>query len=229
MKNRNFFWGIVFILAAVFILLGNFGFFHDINSPKVFLSLLLLYFIVKSIPYRNFYGILIPAALICILYDDLLHITAVTPFPLLAASVFASIGLSFLFPSRPHFKTGVSFDSSYDHVDESRINCCASFTGTTKYINTTDFCQAYLKCSFGSLKVYFDHAHIAGSSAEIYIANSFGETILFLPKDWNTNVTVTTTFGDIEEIHKPPVAMPDAPTVTISGSISFGDCKIYYI
>lgn len=233
MKNKNIFWGIIFILAAAFVLLSNFGFFEGIHVTKLLITLLLVYFIVINIPNRDFFGILIPIAFICILYDEQLHLTAITPFPILAAAVFGSIGLSFIFPKKPRIQSWSESDfgnsSTADRLNDSDVNCCISFAGTTKYIDTPDFHRAYLKCSFGSLKVYFDHAQIAGDSAEIYVENAFGETVLYLPKEWNVTVSATTSFGDIEEIHKMAVPSNAVPRVIVRGNISFGDCKIYYI
>ena len=234
MKNKNYFLGIVFILAAIFILLGNFHIFHAINTTKVLITILLLYFIVKNIPCRNFFGILIPAAFIFILYDDYLPFALLSPFSVLAAAIAGSIGLSFLFPSRPPFKPDISFDFGSDRGEgtynsESDVTCNVTFAGCTKYFESDDFRRAYLKCSFGSLKAYFDHAKIIGNSAEIYVDNSFGETNLFLPKEWDVHITASTAFGDIIEIHKSPIVPKDAPYVSVNGNISFGDCKIIYV
>lgn len=234
MKNRNIFWGLIFIFAAVFVLLNNFGYFEDINITKILITVLLVYCMFKNVRPLNFFGILIPAAFICILYDDALHLTAITPFPILAAAVFGSIGLSFIFPRKPYYDDNHchGFDSAFgsstiDHLNESDVTCKVCFGETTKYIDTPNFQKAYLKCSFGSLKVFFDHAFIEGDSAEIYVDNSFGETDIYLPKEWNVNMLVTATFGDVQEIHK--IAQTGAPYVTIRGNVSFGDCKIYYI
>ena len=181
MRNKNYFLGIIFVLAAVSMLLGNFHFFYPISTVKVLITVLLLYIIVKNIPYRNYFNILVPAAFIFILYDDFLPFTILTPFSVLAAAVLGSIGLSFLFPNH------------------------------------------------SPLKAYFDHAEIIGTSADIYVDNSFGETNLFLPKEWDVHIDASTTFGDITEIHKSPSISDDAPLVSIHGNISFGDCKIFYI
>lgn len=234
MKNKNMFWGLIFIFAAVFVLLNNFGYFKDIDMVKILITVLLGYCMVKNVRPRNFYGILIPAACICILYDEPLHLTAITPFPILAAAILGSIGLSFIFPQKPHFndKHRFGYDSAFgsstiDHLNESDVTCKVCFGETTKYIDTPNFQKAYLKCSFGSLKVFFDHALIEGNSAEIYVDNSFGETEIYVPKDWNVNMLVTAAFGDVQEIHK--MVQTGTPYVTIRGNVSFGDCKIYYI
>ena len=232
MKNKNYFWGIIFILVAVSILLRNFYFFPAIHSSRLLITILLVYFIAKNITYRNFFGILLPAAFIYLLYDEYLPFTFLSPFSILAAAVFGSIGLTFLFPSHTSYKPDFSFspemgEGSYNN--QSDVSCSVTFAGCTKYFESDDFRRAYLKCSFGALKAYFDHAKITGSSAEIYVENSFGETNLFLPKEWDVHADATSTFGNITEIHKPSIIPSGAPTVLIHGNVSFGDCKIFYI
>lgn len=231
MKNRNIFWGFIFIFAAVFVLLSNLGYFEDINFTKILVTVLLVYCMIKNIRPRNFFGILIPAAFICILYDDFLQIEELTPFPVLTASILGSIGLSFLFPGRPNVK-GHAFDGDVfcekaEHINGPDIHCKVTFGETSKYIDTPDFRRAHLKCTFGSLKVYFDHTHVDGDTAEIYVDNAFGETELYLPGEWNVKLEASATFGDIEEVRRTTNA--GFPVVTVRGHVSFGECKIYYI
>lgn len=228
MRNRNILWGLVFIFAAAFILLSNFGYFEDINLASSLLTIFLFCCIFKSLRPVNFFGILMPIAVLIIIYDKQLHLEAITPFPVLFAAVSASIGLSFIFPNRPgiHFGGDVFCDKS-EHINDPDINCTVTFGEASKYIDAPDFRQAYLKCSFGSLKVFFDHTQVNGDSAEIYVDNSFGETELYLPKDWNVKLEVSSAFGDVEEVHRTTNA--GFPVVTVKGHVSFGECKIYYI
>lgn len=135
MKNKNFFWGIVFILAAVFTLFGSLGYFSHVNTTKLLLTFLFLYIIVKNIPTRNFYGILIPAAFILIMYDHYLFFAGFSRFSILAAAILGSIGLSFLFPSQPRiafdgqneFQGGISSSGS---CNESVVTCSVSFAAS---------------------------------------------------------------------------------------------------
>lgn len=234
MKNKNIFWGLVFLTAAAFVLLNSFGYFSELSITKIIFTVLLVCCILTSLRPINFFGILVPIALLIIMYDDLLESfsVSVSSFSVLAAAILGSIGLSFLFPdhrSPDGFqKHGHNaFAETADHVSDSDVNCSVSFSGTTKYIDTPDFRRGYFKCSFGSLKVFFDHAKITADSAEIFIDNSFGETDLYLPKEWNVKLEMTASFGDIKEIHK--ITNVGLPVVTVRGNVSFGDCKIYYI
>lgn len=231
MKSRNIFWGLVFIFAAVFVLLNKYGFFGGISLTSTILTAFLLYCIFKSLRPVNFFGILLPIACLIIMYDTELHLEAITPFPVLFAAVCGSIGLSFIFPNHPrlegHIGKGEYFSESTEHINEPDISCNVTFGESTKYIDAQDFRKAYLKCSFGNLKVFFDHANVNGDTAEVYVDTSFGETEIYLPKEWNVKMEATATFGDIAEVHKTTNA--GFPVVIIKGHVSFGDCKVYYI
>lgn len=230
MKNRNILWGLVFIFVAAFILLSNLGYFEDINLASTLLTVFLFCCIFKSLHPVNFFGILMPIAVLIIIYDEQLHLEAITPFPVLFAAVSASIGLSFIFPNHPGMRGhlgGDVFCDKVEHLNEPDVNCTVTFGEASKYIDTPNFHQAYLKCTFGTLKVFFDHTQVNGDSAEIYVDNSFGETELYIPRDWNVKLEVSATFGDVEEIHRTTNA--GFPVVTIKGHVSFGECKIYYI
>lgn len=74
MKNRNIFWGLIFIIAAAFVLLNNLDFFEGINLGSTLLTVFLACCILKSLRPVNFFGILMPLAFLCILYDEELHL-----------------------------------------------------------------------------------------------------------------------------------------------------------
>ncbi len=97
-KWNNWFWGIIFICVAGLILTDKTYLFGEIGVMKLLITLILLSSIVKSIPYRNFFGVLVPGAVLYIMYAR--YFWWALPFngwSLIWAAVFASIGLSFLF------------------------------------------------------------------------------------------------------------------------------------
>lgn len=97
MKKERVFWGILFILAGIFMVISKLGYFPDINAFSLILTVFLVVIIAKSIPNLNFSGILFPIAFICIIYARQLGITAITPWTVLMAALFGSIGLSMIF------------------------------------------------------------------------------------------------------------------------------------
>ena len=83
MKKRNIFWGVVFLVIAACILITELGYFPGINIFKLVLAAALIALLIQSIPHKNFAGILFPIAFLCILFAKPLHITNLTPWPVL--------------------------------------------------------------------------------------------------------------------------------------------------
>lgn len=238
MKKKNIFWGVIFLLIAVCILIGELGYFPGVNVFKLLLAAVLVAIIIKSIPERSFAGILFPLAFLCILFDETLHIESLTPWPVLAVALFGSIGLSFLFPKKKGTENRNPYESAdYGEYGESVTredgNCVeadVTFNAAIKYINSEHFERGRFSVSFGSLKLYFDQAKPQNATAWIETDTSFGTTIFYFPRDWNVSVNVSTSFGHVEEKGpKPPAPNPAAPSVAIGGSVSFGNLEINYI
>ena len=89
------------------------------------------------------------------------------------------------------------------------------------------FERADIKCSFGEVKVYFDNALIPSGKADIYLDVSFGEAVLYIPKNWKIINNVQVFLGDME--HRSGDIDVNSPEVTIHGNISFGDTKVIFV
>lgn len=233
MKKKEVFWGMLFILAAILIILNQFGLFAGISMFELVATVILGGIIIKSIMYINFWGILFPLAGICMIYADQWNITDFTPWPALLTALLLSIGLSIIF-KRPHF--GACHHTHHDSMfssnvvneqDNNIINCSTSFGECMKYVNSENFERANISCSFGEMKVYFDNALIPSGKADIYVDVSFGEAVLFIPKTWKIINNVHVFLGDMGETNQNMGA--DSPVVTIHGNISFGDVKIIFV
>lgn len=233
MKRKEIFWGLLFILAAVLIILGQFGYFEGIGTFELVLTVISAGIIIKSIPSVNFWGILFPLALICIIYADEWNITKFTPWPALVTALLLSIGLSMIFKRKNiiwtcHTGNTNSFSSNVvNENDDSVVKCSTSFGECIKYVNSTNFEKAHIKCSFGEVKVYFDNALIPSGKADIYLDVSFGEALLYIPRTWNVVNDIHVFLGDMDN-HNFNTGS-DSPVVTIHGNVSFGDAKIIYV
>ena len=91
MKIKDLFWGLLFIAAAVLVIFGKLGFFTEIGVFEIVATIALVAIMIKSIARLNFWGILIPAALLCTVNADELGMTDLTPGPVLLAAILASI------------------------------------------------------------------------------------------------------------------------------------------
>lgn len=103
-----------------------------------------------------------------------------------------------------------------------------SFTSTTKYMKDEAFTEALLDCSFGNIKAYFDDVKLKGKTARIKIDTSFGNTELYLPKNWAVDNQMEMSFGGVEEKNHPSIT-PESPKITLVGDVSFGAVTITYV
>jgi predicted membrane protein len=232
MKKDRIFWGLGLILVGIFLVISKLGYFPDINVFSLLLTVFLVVVIVKSSLRLNFAGILFPIAFICIMYDKELGITSITPWTVLIAALFGSIGLSMIF-NRHHKWIHTKHDSEdykfekIDVEDDSHVRVKSSFGASIKYINSDNFEQADLECSFGALKVYFDNATMVNGNAVVKIDASFSGVELYVPRTWNIDDRTHVFLGGISEKNKNDKQLEN--TLTLVGDISFSGVEIIYI
>lgn len=232
MKKERIFWGVLLVLGSVALIVNKLGYFAHINVFSILLTAFLLGIMVKSIFARSFAGILFPIAFICIIFDDQLGITAITPWTVLIAATLGSFGLSMIFYKGPkwhHYKHNWKYDE-YETInveDEGHIKLDTSFGGSIKYINSEKFEQADLGCSFGSMKVYFDNAKLNNGRGIVRIDASFSGVELYIPKTWTVENRVNISFAGVDEKNR---NMGNSDNIlTIVGSASFAGVEIIYI
>ena len=229
MKKEKIFWGLFFICAAIFMLVGRMGIFVGVNIFSIFITIFLVACLVKSIMHVEFGGILFSLAFLAIIYDRQLGIETITPWPILGAAVFGTIGLSMIFHNKHHW-SHYHHEEYFNTVEEDNSNAVdvnASFGSVVKYVNSDDFERANINCTFGAAKVYFDHAMIPSGSAVINLHVSFAGVELYIPRTWKVVNNADVSFGAIDEKNRS--AGMDTPVVTLIGSSSFAGIQIIYV
>lgn len=232
MKKERIFWGVLFIVIGIFLIISKLGYFPNVNAFSLLLTVLLVVVIVKSIYHLNFAGILFPIAFICIIYDKQLGITSITPWTVLIAALLGSIGLSMIFHKHIEWCNTkyIHEDYEFDKIDvedEGHIRFKTSFGGSIKYINTNKFEQADFKCSFGALKVYFDNAVMSNNNAVVRLDASFSGVELYVPKSWKLDNKANVFLGAVDEKNRSNEVA--ANILTLVGDISFSGVEIIYI
>lgn len=231
MKKERIFWGIFFIVAAVFIIISKLGLLGNINFFSLLLTVFIAACLVKSVMHKSVGGVLFSLAFICIIYAKPLGIEMITPWPVLGAALLGTIGASFLYhPKKDFFSYGshhICSNETVETVEDAQIEFNTSFGGSIKYINSDDFQSANLRCSFGSMKVYFDNAIIQNGQATVQIDVSFAGVELYIPRNWKVVNNVEASFGGIDE--KNSNATSSTPTLNLVGKVSFAGVEIIYI
>lgn len=232
MKKERVFWGVLFLLAGVFLVISKLGYLPDVNVVSLLLTVALVVVIIKSIIKVNFVGILFPIAFICIIYDKELGITDITPWTVLIAATFGSIGLSMIFHKQIAWINSKKYTEDYkfekiDVEDEGHIKFKNSFGACAKYVNTDKFEEADFNCSFGAMKIYFDNATMSKQNAVVRLNGSFSGIELYVPKAWFIEDKTNVFLGAVSEKNKNDQVTTN--TLTLVGDISFAGVEIIYI
>lgn len=237
MIKRKIFWGIFFIVMALIVIVSKLGILPDVGVFALLATVFLVWMAVDGVRHRNFYEMLFAVAFLCIIYDGPLGIEALTPWTVLAAALLLSIGLSLLFGGKGKKKHRIEFEwdsdgsrgigSTKEQCSGEHIRCENNFGSAIRYINSDNFCRAYLENNFGSMTIYFDNAIIQGETAFVEVENNFGETILYIPKEWKVQNELEHCFGNINEHGK--VIGTSSAVLYLKGETNFGIIEIYYI
>lgn len=235
MKKKKIIWGVFFLLAAVFLVVGKLGFGPDIGLFSVLMTIFFIGLLIEGIRSVNFYEILFSIAFLYIIYDEPLGIAnaALTPWTVLLAALLASIGLSMIFRGKRKSSWGSSESwgdgsgSSGEQCSGEHIRCENNFGSAIRYINSDNFCNAQIENNFGEMSVYFDNAMIQGDSAYVEVENNFGETNLYIPREWKVENCLDHSFGTIGV--KGKCEGTSQAVLYVRGSANFGAINIYYI
>ncbi|MCR5797318.1 MAG: hypothetical protein K6G63_05305 [Eubacterium sp.] len=241
MKDSNsIFIGALFLVAAVLIVLNAMGYTMGIGPTAIVLSVVLAACLIKSLVKLSFGGVLFSSAFLLIIYSQPLGIPEkLVPWPIILVAAFGTIGLNLIFRksiNRSKYKARAKeFRESHGNVfvenvassDGDYVYEKNTFGGSTRYIKSQNLIHADISNSFGEMKVYFDGANITSEFATISVNNSFGETILYIPRKWEIENRVVGSFGSIDA--NTYSADEKVATVIIEGNVSFGELKIIYI
>lgn len=242
MKKSNIFWGIVFVLMAVLVIVSEMGLVEEIGFWTILFSVVFVAAIIRGIVKFDVTQILFSIAFLCIIWDDTLGIQKITPWPVLLAALLGSIGFSMIFGNKKRkyyerkyknhieghmFSSNETGGSNVEHDYGEEIECSVRFGSTVKYANSENLRSVDIAVSFGSASVYFDNAKVPSGEVVVNIDASFGGVELYVPKDWYVTNNMQTSFGGVDEENRNSGA--NLVKVVLIGSASFAGVEVTYV
>ena len=242
MKRRsNFIWGTLLLLAAALVLINQLDGFANISTGSIILTVLALAFLVQCIIDCQFTSLPIPLAVLYIIFQAPLKLPYIKAWPLIAASVIATAGLSVLFPrsfrfnrswhGHHRYRHGYQPENSqaYSEDNDNNPSIGVNFGYVSRHLTASSLETARLSCRFGAMEVYFDKAVPGPAGAEAILDCRFGACSLLVPKHWLVIDRLNCTLGGVETNQRHAAPAENAPRLTLSGSVSLGGIEVKYI
>jgi len=233
MKNKNWFWGIFFILSAVSVIAIQTGSFEQIGIQSLLIGAFLVAIIIASLVRLNFFGVFFPMSFLYMIFWQPLGIIYINYWLVILASVLTSIGFSIIFGRR--HKHGVRCEGRIEgnkqseSIDDNNPNVSVKFGSASKYLHADSLQSGKFYLSFGEMELFFDQVQLAPEGAEIFIDCSFGSVILNIPREWRVIDNMHVTLGEMNNKARATNIAEDAPKLTISGNLQLGGVEIKYI
>ena len=219
MKHKKWFWGIFFLLAAVFVIACQMGSFLHIGFLSVLATVLLAGLLIQSIADRSFFGAFLSAALLYLIYQKPLGFPVLSFWILLLAAILASIGC--------HILSDIFEAGSSENLDGNHVYARTRFGESSKYLHSQNLQKGDFEVSFGEMQLYFDQAQISPEGAEIQLSCSFGAMKLYIPRQWHVVNRLKAGFGAVDAGSSAFSPDGSAPTLTVTGNASFGSIEIH--
>ena len=208
--------GLVFIAAAVLVLLNIFGVITLTINIGILVALATLAIIAIYSAFHFFWAGLffLAATIITIMNTNDLVFSLDGPAigNLYIAATLLTIALHVIFRKKI-FCSGKDAD--------------ATFGSTVRYFEN-ELDTANLECNFGSVKAYFENAKPKNGKATVHLDCNFGGVELYIPKTWTVIDKTQTAFGGTEEKNRPAITK-DSPILTLTGEVNFGGLTIIYV
>jgi len=240
LKSRfsNFFWGVVLLLAAAFVLTNKFIGFADIGIGSIVISILALAFIVQCLARFHIAPIVIPIAVLYFIYRDRLDLPEIQTWKLITATVLAFIGLNILLPKRHSYnkynnscgsgeqqqQRSIPADGNKDNNPYVGVN----FGAVSRSLNADSLETLRLSCNFGAMEIYLNQVELSPNGAEADINCSFGGIQLFVPKHWQVIDKLHCALAGVN-VKSFTAPSDNAPRLTLNGSVSLGGVEVKYI
>lgn len=244
-------WGIFLILVAALVLTNQLGGFLELGVWSIIVSALAVAFMVRCIVDLDFGSLPIPIAALYYIFHVPLDLPGINFWPLVLVTVLVTVGLHFIIPKKRFtfkYRKGRNAEVIYttedgvtntrrvgsgegeiiDGGEENNPRISVQFGGGSRYLHAESLETVELDCSFGGLEVYFDHVQLSPNGAEAFIECKFGSVELYVPSHWRVIDNMNASLGGVD-IKRRDVADENAPTLKITGNVSFGGVEVHRI
>lgn len=233
MKHNNWFWGVFFVLAAVFVIASQVTSFAQLGFWSILAAVVLAAVFIQSLIYLNYFGVFLSLAVAYWIFQQPLHLFIISPWLLILSAILISIGFHIIFRKRSKNQYVKRHESNEYHtmeeIDDNNPHVKVSLGACSKYLHADNLKSGQFYCHLGALEVYFDQVQLDPGGVEIYLECNLGSINLYLPKSWRVINKLNSNLGEVKDVSRFSSQADNAPVLTITGNVSLGAVEIHYV
>lgn len=218
--------GVILVLAGLFLVIRNTGFFPDFIDHVIFswpMLLVAIGLVMTLGSTEKTAGIIVMSVggffMIPLLFRETFHM-----YDMFWPSIFIIIGVIFIVTRRKGWNMrspgGMTGDDYIDYVN--------IFSGGERQVVSQNFRGGKISSVFGGIELDLTKAKLAPGRNDIEIACVFGGATIIVPDTWYVTIEVTPVLGGFSDSRKiaPGRTMDTTSQLVIKGAVVFGGGEI---
>jgi predicted membrane protein len=226
LQNNRPIIGVILVLAGLFLVMRNTGFFPEFIDHVIFswpMLLVAIGLVMTLGASEKTSGVIVMAVggffLIPMIFRETFH-----AYNMFWPSIFIIIGVIFIVTKRHGWNSAISKGViGDDYVDYVNI-----FGGGERQIISENFRGGKVSAVFGGMELDLTKAKLAPGRNELEIACVFGGVTFIVPDDWNISIEVTPVLGGFNDSRKliPGRTIDSTRQLAIKGAVVFGGGEV---
>jgi len=226
LANNRVVIGIILVLAGLFLVIRNTGFFPDFIDNVIFswpMLLVTIGLILTLGASDKTAGIIVMAVggffMIPLLFRETFHM-----YNMFWPSIFIIIGVIFIVTRRKGWTPGKSRGMIGDDV----IDYVNIFSGGERQIISQNFKGGKISAVFGGIELDLTKAKLSPGRNDLEIACVFGGATIIVPDSWFVTIEVTPILGGFSDSRKlsPGRSFDTSSQLVIKGAVVFGGGEV---
>ena len=224
--NNRIIIGVVLVIAGLFLVIRNTGFFPDFIDNVVFswpMLLVAIGLVMTLGGTDKTAGVIVMAVggffMIPLIFRETFHI-----YNMFWPSIFIIVGVIFIASKR----RGWNAVSSKGAVGDDFVDYVNVFSGGERQIVSQNFKGGKVTAIFGGIEIDLTKAKLAPGRSELEIACVFGGATIIVPDDWFVTIEVTPILGGFSDSRKlsPGRTVDQTKHLLIKGAVIFGGGEV---
>ncbi len=224
--NNRVIIGVILVLAGLFLVIRNTGFFPGYIDNVIFswpMLLVAIGLVMTLGASEKTAGVIVMAVggffMIPLIFRETFHM-----YNMFWPSIFIIVGVIFIVTTRRRW----SPVRSQGTVGDDYIEYVNIFSGGDRQVVSQSFMGGKITAIFGGSELDLTKAGLAPGRSEIEIACIFGGTTIIVPEDWHVTIEVTPILGGFSDSRKlaPGRSIDISKHLIIKGAVIFGGGEV---